>query len=207
MPPAEITRAQTRERAGLLSAVSYDVTLDLTRSDKHFLSTSVISFSCAEPGASSYADLIASSVHEIALNGVRLDPAAVWADGRIELTGLAARNELRVVADCAYATDGTALHRSVDSADGRIYCYTKFEPAAARRVFADFEQPDLKAEFTLHIVAPSHWTVLSGQPTPEPVRAVAADDGAANDWATWHFAPTPRISTYLTVLAAVSTTW
>ena len=196
MPSAEITRRQTRERARLLGAVSYDVTLDLSKGDTVFGSTSVISFSCAEPGASSYADLIAAHVHEITLNGDPLDPATVWADGRIELPGLTARNELRVVADCAYASDGTALHRSVDSADGKVYCYTKFEPAAARRVFANFEQPDLKAEFTYHVVAPAHWTVLSGQPTPEPEPAA---EGAT---ATWHFAPTPRISTYLTVLAA-----
>ncbi len=195
MALAEITRAQTRERARLLSAVSYSVTLDLTRGDKTFGSTSVISFSCAEPGAATYADLVASAVREITLNGVALNPAVAWADGRIELAGLAARNELRVVADCAYASDGTALHRSVDSADGKVYCYTKFEPAAARRVFANFEQPDLKAEFTFHVVAPAHWTVFSGQPTPEPV---VAPEGVA----TWHFAPTPRISTYLTVLVA-----
>ncbi len=195
MPLAEITRAQTRERARLLSEVSYDITLDLTRGDKVFGSTSLITFSCAEPGAATYADLVASAVHEITLNGVALEPAAVWADGRIELPGVAARNELRVVADCAYASDGTALHRSVDSADGKVYCYTKFEPAAARRVFANFEQPDLKAEFTFHILAPAHWTVISGQPTPEPVPAADAN-------ASWHFAPTPRISTYLTVLAA-----
>ncbi|MGO8956803.1 MAG: aminopeptidase N [Streptosporangiaceae bacterium] len=201
MPLAEITRAQTRERARLLNAVSYDITVNLTRGEKIFGSTSVISFGCVEPGAVTYADLIAAAVHEITLNGVPLDPAVVCADGRIELAGLAAHNELRVVADCAYASDGTALHRSVDSADGRVYCYTKFEPAAARRVFANFEQPDLKAEFTFHVVAPAHWTVLSGQPTPQPVPG--ADDTAADDGvATWHFAPTPRISTYLTVLAA-----
>jgi aminopeptidase N len=176
MALAEITRAQTRERARLLSAVSYSVTLDLTRGDKTFGSTSVISFSCAEPGAATYADLVASAVREITLNGVALNPAVAWADGRIELAGLAARNELRVVADCAYASDGTALHRSVDSADGNVYCYTKFEPAAARRVFANFEQPDLKAEFTFHVVAPAHWTVFSGQPTPE---RVVAPEGVA----------------------------
>src|SRR5580704_6413830 len=101
MPLAEITRAQTRERARLLSEVSYDITLDLTRGDNVFGSTSLITFSCAEPGAETYADLVASAVHEITLNGVALEPAAVWADGRIELPGVAARNELRVVADCA----------------------------------------------------------------------------------------------------------
>src|SRR5215469_18763234 len=100
MPPAEITRAQTAERARLLSVDSYDVSLDLARGGEVFGSTSVVRFGCAEPGASSYADLIAETVREITLNGVALDPAAVCSRGRIALLHLAARNELRVVADC-----------------------------------------------------------------------------------------------------------
>jgi aminopeptidase N len=197
MPVAEITRAETRERADLLRVHSYTVALDFTRGDKVFGSESVITFDCARPGAASYADLVAEAVHEITLNGEPLDPAAAWADGRISLPALAASNELRVVADCGYAADGTALHRSVDSSDGKVYTYTKFEPAAARRVFANFEQPDLKAEFTFHITAPEHWRVLSNQPAPEPAPA-EGNPGAA----IWRFPATPRISTYLTAIAA-----
>ena len=103
-------------------------------------------------------------MHEITLNGTAIDPAGAFADGRIALAGLADRNELRVVADCRYSSDGTGLHRAVDSADGKVYTYTKFEPAYARRVFANFEQPDLKAAFTFHVTVPGHWTVLSNQP-------------------------------------------
>ena len=103
-------------------------------------------------------------MHEITLNGTPIDPAIAYADGRIALTGLAAHNELRVVADCAYGTGGFGLQRSVDSADGRVYTFTQFEAAHARRVFANFEQPDLKATFTFHVTVPEHWTVLSNQP-------------------------------------------
>ena len=71
-----------------------------------------------------------------------------------------------MVADCAYTADSKGMHRAIDSADGRVYCYTNFEPADARRVYANFEQPDLKAAFTFHVIAPAHWTVLSNQPTP-----------------------------------------
>ena len=104
MPPAEITLAETAERARLLSVDSYDVSLDLTGGADVFGSTSVVRFGCAEPGASSYADLIAEKVRQITLNGADLDPAAVCSGGRIALSGLAARNELRVVADCRYST-------------------------------------------------------------------------------------------------------
>ena len=201
MPPAEITRAETAERARLLSVDSYDVSLDLTRGSEVFGSASVIRFGCAEPGASAYADLIAENVREITLNGAALDPAAACSGGRIALPGLAARNELRVIADCRYSSTGAGLHRAVDSADGKVYLYTNFEPADARRVFANFEQPDLKAEFAFHVAAPAHWTVLSNQPAPEPEPVTpAGPDGERA--AVWHFPPTPRISTYVTAVAA-----
>jgi aminopeptidase N len=195
MQIAEITRSETSERAALLRVASYDVELDLTVSTEVFRSTAVIRFTSVKAGASTYADLVATAVHEVTLNGVQLDPTAACQDGRITLTGLAEENELRVVADCAFGTDGSGLHRAVDSADGKVYCYTQFEAADARRAYANFEQPDLKAEFTFHVVAPAHWVVLSNQPAPEP-----EDAGDGN--AIWHFAATPRISTYLTAVVA-----
>jgi aminopeptidase N len=194
MPIAEITRAETSERARLLRVDSYDVALDLTRGDEVFGSASVIRFGCREPGATTYVDLIADSVHEITLNGAPVEVAGSVAAGRITLPALAAENMLRVVADCRYSGDGTGLHRAVDPADGKVYTYTKFEPAYARRVYANFEQPDLKASFTFHVTAPAHWAVLSNQPAPEPVPAGASS--------VWHFPPTPLISTYLSAVAA-----
>ena len=102
---------------------------------------------------------------------------------------------LTVVADCAYGTSGAGLQRSSDSADGRVYTFTQFEPADARTVFANFEQPDLKAAFTFHVLVPSHWVVVSNQPAPEP-------SPAGPQASVWHFPATPRISTYLTAVAA-----
>ena len=208
MPIAEITRGETVERARLLRVDSYDIALDLTRGAEVFGSVSVIRFRCSRPGASTYADLIADTVHEITLNGTQIDPAGAvngeaeagmgrWAGGggRIALVGLAESNVLRVVADCRYSGDGTGLHRAVDPADGKVYTYTKFEPAYARRVYANFEQPDLKASFTFHVTAPAHWAVLSSEPAPQPE---PLGDGTA----VWHFPPTPRISTYLSAVAA-----
>jgi aminopeptidase N len=195
MPAAEITRSETSERARLLRVDAYDVSLDLTRGGDVFGSVSVIRFGCAEPGASSYLDLVAQTVREITLNGAAIDPAEACADGRIALRRLAERNEVRVVADCAYSGEGTGMHRAVDSADGKVYVYTNCEPADARKIYANFEQPDLKAEFTFHITAPAAWTVLSNQPAPAP-------EPAAGGAAVWHFPPTPRISTYLTAVAA-----
>jgi aminopeptidase N len=193
---AEITWGETSERSRLLRVDEYDVTLDLTRGGEVFGSTSVIRFRCTEPGASSYADLVARDVREVVLNGAPIDPAGAYAEGRIALTGLAERNELRVVADCGYTNTGIGMHRAVDSADGKVYVYTDLEPAEARKVYANFEQPDLKAAFTFHVTAPAHWIVLSNQPAPSP------EPAAAGETATWHFPATPRISTYLTAVVA-----
>jgi aminopeptidase N len=192
---AEITRDETSERARLLRVESYDIELDLTRGEDVFGSVSVINFDCAEPGAATYADLVAQTVHEITLNGSPVDPATAYTAGRIALTGLADRNELRVVADCSYGSGAAGLQRSVDSADGRVYTFTDFEPAHARTAFANFEQPDLKATFTFHVVVPSEWVVMSNQPAPEPY---PAGEGTS----VWHFPATPRISTYLTAVVA-----
>ena len=194
MAVAEITKSESAQRARLLHVESYDIALDLTGAQV-VTSVAVIRFGCEQPDASSYADLVAQTVREVTLNGVALDPAQVCADGRITLAGLAADNELRVVADFAYTGDGSAMHRSVDSADGRVYCYTTLFPAEARRVFACFDQPDLKATFRFAVTAPADWVVLSNQPAPQP-----RPDGSGV--ATWQFEPTPRISTYLAVVVA-----
>ena len=210
MPDAEITRSESDERARLLRVGSYDIALDLTQGEEVFGSACVIRFGCARPGAASYADLIAASVQEITLNGVRLDPARVCADGRIALTGLAESNELRVAARCAYTRDGSGLHRAVDSADGRVYTYADLYPADARRVFACFDQQDLKAGFAFHVTAPAHWTVLSNQPpasrdegaSREPEAGGRAGGSGEGGVATWHFPPGPPVCTYHGALIA-----
>ena len=200
MPVAEITRSETSERARLLRVEAYDVTLDLTRGSEVFRSTSTISFECSEPGASSYVDLVAATVREITLNGLPVDAAAAYADGRIALTGLADRNILTVTADCRYSHDGTGLHRAVDPADEKVYTYTKFEPAYARTVYANFEQPDLKASFAITVVVPEGWQVLSNEPVAE--QALVGEAAAVEGTVAWRFERTPRLSTYLFAIAA-----
>jgi aminopeptidase N len=196
VPAAEITRAETRERARLLRVRSYDVGLDFTRRAAAFGSVSLIRFDCAEPGAISHADLVADAVREITLNGTPLDPAVAWADGRIALPGLAAHNELRVVADCAYTGSGTGMHRSDSAAGDQTWIYGKLAQAYARTAYACFDQPDLKAEFTFRVTAPAAWTVLSNQPAAGP----PAPDG--NGVATWEFLRTARLPTFTTTVVA-----
>jgi aminopeptidase N len=197
VPGMNLTRDEARARAGLVDVRSYAVELDLTTGEKTFRSTTVAQFGCRTEGASTFIDLVAPGVHEVTLNGRSLDLAQV-ADGvRIQLDGLQAENELRVVADCAYMNTGEGLHRFVDPVDGGVYLYSQFEVADARRVFTCFDQPDLKAEFAFTVIAPADWQVVSNSPTPEP-QPVDGRDGLA----AWAFAPTPRVSTYITALVA-----
>ena len=194
MPGTNLTRDEAATRGSLLSVESYTIDLDLTVSDKVFESTTVIRFSCSEPGASTFADLNGATVHEITLNGQALDPFEVYRDQRIQLDGLDADNELRVFCELPYSHTGEGLHRFVDPADSRVYLYTQFEVPDARRVYTTFEQPDLKATFTFNVTAAEHWTVISNSPTPEP--ELLGDGKAA-----WHFAPTERMTPVLRTLA------
>ncbi|MBP2402908.1 aminopeptidase N [Streptomyces syringium] len=191
MPGTNLTREEARRRASLLTVDSYEIDLDLSGAQEGgtYRSKTTVRFDAAEAGAESFIDLVAPTVHEVVLNGTALDASEVFQDSRIALPGLlAGRNELTVVADCAYTNTGEGLHRFVDPVDQQAYLYTQFEVPDARRVFASFEQPDLKATFQFTVKAPEGWTVISNSPTPEPAGDV------------WRFEPTPRISSYITAL-------
>jgi len=194
VPGENLTRVEAQERRAIVDTHSYAVELDLTKGAEIFGSRTLVRFSATE-GADTFIDLIARHVHAITLNGRSLDPAKVFADSRIALTDLASENELLIDADCLYTNTGEGLHRFVDPVDGEVYLYSQFEVPDSRRMFAVFEQPDLKATFEFTVTAPEQWKVVSNSPTPEPVPAGPGK-------ATWAFAPTPRISSYITALIA-----
>ncbi|MET8448300.1 aminopeptidase N [Streptomyces sp. NPDC005209] len=196
MPGENLSRDEARERAALLSVDGYDVSLDVRSAvdagdgePRTFRSVTTVRFRCNEPGASSFADLIASSVTAVSLNGRDLDPSEVFDGTRIQLEELDAENELVVDAQCGYSRTGEGLHRFVDPQDGEVYLYSQYEPADARRVFANFEQPDLKAPFRFEVRAPEGWTVWSNGVGERA-------DGV------WRFAETKPISTYITCVVA-----
>jgi aminopeptidase N len=192
-----ITRAEAQERSTLVTAARYDVQVDLTdvrdADSATFPSVTTAHF-CAVPGSSTWIDIVAPTLRRAVLNGVELDTAA-FTGTRLPLTGLAADNVLLVEADCAYMRSGEGLHRFVDPVDDSVYLYSQFEVADARRMYACFDQPDLKAEFALSVTAPSGWQVVSNSPSPEPV----AIDSAMSRWT---FDATPRLSPYITALVA-----
>jgi aminopeptidase N len=199
-----LTRDEARERADLLRVESYQVDLDLTSSTETFRSVTTVTFDCTRPGGDTFIELVAPAVTQITLNG-RDVAVSAFAGDRIALTGLAARNELRVTADCAYSRTGEGLHRFADPADGGVYMYSDLETTDAHRIFACFDQPDLKATFEFTVTAAEGWQVISNMAADRP-------EPAGPGKARWHFRPTPVMSTYITAIAAgpyhaVTTRW
>jgi len=200
---ANITRTEAQRRSTLIRAEAYEVSVDLTgrdgdgatlaTPDATFFSTARVRFTGLED-ADTYVNLIADALVSATLDGVPLDAAAFDGEHLAFHSG-AGDHELVVASIMRFSRTGEGLHRFVDPADGRVYIYSQFESADARRMFPTFEQPDLKATFRFTVLAPASWTVISNSPAPAPTES---GDGVLR----WEFAPTKRISTYITALCA-----
>jgi len=189
-----LTRDQAVERAALVTVDNYRIDLDLTDGDgkpgeRTFRSVTTVTFD-ALAGADTVIDIAAGTVHSATFNGLELDVSGYDESTGIALSGLAEHNVVVVDADCRYSNTGEGLHRFVDPVDGEVYLYSQFETADAKRMFACFDQPDLKATFDVKVTAPQHWQVVSNG-------ATVSGDGGVHTFAT-----TPRMSTYLVALIA-----
>ncbi|HKG50329.1 MAG TPA: aminopeptidase N [Actinomycetales bacterium] len=186
-----LTRAEAVERRRLLDVESYRVDLDLrdATTGTDFESRTVVRFRCTAGGSDTFADLKAERLLDVELNGQPLDPAT-WRDGRLPLGGLSDHNELVVRARFAYSRTGEGLHRFVDPADGEVYLYSQAFLDDAPRMFACFDQPDLKAPVTLTVSAPPGWTVLGNEA------------GEETEPGRWEFDPTRPLSTYMVAVVA-----
>ena len=193
-----LTRDQAVERAALITVDSYQISLDITDGagapgERTFRSTTTVAFD-ALAGAETVIDIAADTIRSASLNGVDIDVSGYDEATGIPLRGLAGRNVVIVDADCRYSNTGEGLHRFADPVDNEIYLYSQFETADAKRMFACFDQPDLKATFDVRVTAPKHWKVISNGATA----SVSDSDGGS----VHTFATTPRMSTYLVALIA-----
>ena len=193
MSSTNISRLEASERSAVVQVQNYDVELDLSTRDDTFGSRTTVHFTARE-GNSTWIDFIAPKVQRIELNGESLD-TSIHDGFRIPLRNLKSHNVLIVEAEAAYMNTGEGLHRFIDPVDDEVYLYTQFEIADARRVFACFDQPDIKAIFTFSVTAPDHWKVTSNSPTPTPS---SVTDGIAK----WEFPATKKMSTYITAIVA-----
>jgi aminopeptidase N len=195
MPGENLTRIEAQQRAELLEVDRYEIELDLTSSETTFRTSTRVFFSAKSAGSNTFIDAITNQVHRVTLNGRELDPSVVSDGVRIQLDDLALENELLVVADANYMNTGEGLHRFVDPVDNEVYLYSQFEVPDSRRVYSVFEQPNLKANFHFSVIAPENWKVVSNQ-------AASSVEALSEGKAKWTFAPTPKISSYITALIA-----
>ncbi|MFF7049145.1 aminopeptidase N [Streptomyces griseorubiginosus] len=184
-----LTRDEAQTRAKLLDVHRYTIALDLTTGDETFASRTVVRFT-ARAEADTFVELKPAELREATLDGRPLDPETL--DGnRLPLKGLTAgEHELRIDAVMRYSRTGEGMHRFTDPSDGESYVYTQLFMEDVQRVFAAFDQPDLKAVFDLTVTAPEGWSVLANGITEH------LGEGR------WQAAPTPLISTYLVAVAA-----
>ena len=182
-----LQRTEAAARAALLDVTAYDVSLDLASSEEAFASITRIRFDSR--GGSTFLDLKPRSVRSIHLNGRAVD-VDLLRQGRVPLETVAGANELVVDAVMAFRNDGEGLHRSVDPADGRHYVYGMSFMDAAPSIFACFDQPDLKAPYTLHVRAPEDWVVIGNAPGSNPEPGV------------WELETSQPLSTYFVTLVA-----
>ncbi|KAB1946624.1 aminopeptidase N [Micromonospora sp. ALFpr18c] len=184
-----LTRVEATARGAAITVESYQVDLDLTGDGDVFRSRVAIRFR-ATPGTATFAEVKPATLLAVRLNDRDVDLDTLT-DNRLPLGDLDSTNTLFVEADMAYSNTGEGMHRFVDPADGETYLYAVSFLDNVQRIFAAFDQPDLKAPFTLTVTAPPAWTVsgngeLAANPAP----------------GRWEFAPTVPLATYLFSLVA-----
>ncbi|MEV8125616.1 aminopeptidase N [Streptomyces sp. NPDC085944] len=187
-----LTRDEAQTRSRLLDVHHYAIDLDLTRGDETFDSRTVVRFTVRgdTDSTDTFVEVKPAELHAVTLDGQPLDPAALD-ENRLALKNLApGEHELRVDAAMRYSRTGEGMHRFTDPTDGETYVYTQLFLDDVQRVYAAFDQPDLKAVFDLTVTAPEGWTVLANGITEH------TGDGR------WKAATTPLISTYLVAVAA-----
>lgn len=177
-----------RVRSAIIDVVSYDLSLDLTVGAETFWSRTELTFCCRREGACALADLRPVRLRRVVLNGADVTGDHLHRDGRLELKNLARENTLVVEAELAYAETGTGLYRFGGGENAAGCVYSNANLGGATRIFACFDQPDLRAPITLGVRAPAGWRCRANY----PVVARPADGGDG----LWRFAPTPPLAPY-----------
>ena len=174
-----LTLTEARERAALVSGVSYDLHFDLTTRDS-YRCRAVVRFAVSRPGSTTFLEL--ANAEDVTVDG---GPASY--DGhRIVLDDLAADHEVTVEARIPYVTDGDGMYTFTDPADGETYVGAYVGMDVAQRVFPCFDQNDLKAPVTVSVTAPEEWRVLANG-------RVGRTEPAGDGLVTWHVGTTPPI--------------
>ncbi|MDB5919061.1 MAG: aminopeptidase [Massilia sp.] len=183
-----ITQAEAAARSARVANVDYVLDFALTGKES-FSGTSAISFDLADAAAPLTVDLDKATISALVVNGKPVTPQYNGFFITLAPQDLVkGRNTVSVSYQRGHSTNGEGSHRMVDPADGKVYTYSHFEPAAAHQMFALFDQPDLKATYQVNVTAPADWVVVSTkretnvQPDPAGKR--------------WTFPATKKLSPY-----------
>lgn len=182
-----ISRALAQARAARLSGLSYELTFTLRPHASAVDGTETLTFTSRTAG-DLLLDYRDGALRSAMLNGHPI--STVLDNGHLHLAAQAGTNTVMLAFSSNAAPAGKAITRFEDRDDGSEYFYTLFVPMDASMAFPCFDQPDLKARFTLDLDHPSDWTVI-GNTTPIGISATHA-----------HFPATQPISTYLFAFAA-----
>ncbi len=201
-PPPGVSRELARLRAAQLADVRYALHFELAPTIR---GTARISFTlkdAQQPVVLDFRDLDAQgqvregSISQVTINGQAVNDAR-QSNGHIILVARHFKAGTNIVA-LSFTTSASAAGRPLiryqDKDDGSEFVYTLFVPMDASLAFPCFDQPDVKARFTLSLTVPKPWTAVSNT-------AVTKQE-AAGDLHTLHFAETHPISTYLFAFAA-----
>ena len=189
---AYLSEADAMARSARVSNVDY--VLDFTLTGKEtFSGTTTVSFDLKDNDSPLTIDLDKATVKSVAVNGKQV--AARYNNWFVTLAPehlAKGRNTVTISYERLHSTNGEGLHRMVDPVDGRVYTYSHFEPAAAHQMFAVFDQPDLKATYTVTVNAPADWHVITT--TRESHIAEGATNPAGGK--RWTFPKTRKLSPY-----------
>ena len=188
-----LTREDARQRSASIKVRHIDVSLDLSGATHESLFPVCSRMTLVSATPDLFIDC-AGIVEQVSVNGIAVPYTH---DGeRIDLYELPTDQEITICvgAQCRYSTTGEGLHRYRDPEDGRYYLYTQFEPEDAHRAWPCFDQPDIKPQWTFHVIAPSSWVVTSN--------GVAMTVAMEDENTRWDFSTTPPLSSYITAVVA-----
>ncbi|MEP7337036.1 MAG: M1 family aminopeptidase [Acidobacteriota bacterium] len=204
-----VSRELARHRAARISDVRYRLSLEITPGAPHFKGREEITLKLADTGAPVIVDfrdldstgkVIEGTIRNLAVNG-QLVSDAQQTGGHIVLPARyfkAGENIVTLDFESGVATAGRPVIRYNDRDDGSEYIYTLFVPMDASLAFPCFDQPDLKARFTLTLATPENWIAVSNT----EVEKIGKTDGDPANFQRTQFRETKPISTYLFAFAA-----
>ncbi len=190
-----LTESYAQYRFGQIENVKYQLYFDLDNTSDSFSGVTNITFNVKHLDSDLRLDFHEGAIQSLLVNNTNVQTTKGDAYILIPSKNLKlGPNHLLVRYTHKYSRDGRGFHRFKDSEDGRVYTYTNLEPYKANRVFPCFDQPDLKATYTMKVKAPKSWTVIT---------SVREDDiKTFEKHNIWNFPESQKFSTYIWSLHA-----